>query len=75
MTAAVRTMAGKGDDEELDQGKRALTETLVRAHAKGLAHPAPGRRLKAARGLGVLGPAAGAAVAALEAALGTRTGG
>jgi hypothetical protein len=69
MTAGVRTMMGKRDEEELDRGKRALTETLVRAHMSGLVNPAPGRRLKAARGLGILGPAAGAAVAALEAAL------
>jgi HEAT repeat protein len=69
MTAGVRTMMGKRDEEELDRGKRALTETLVRAHVSGLVHPAPGRRLKAARSLGILGPAAGAAVAALEAAL------
>jgi HEAT repeat protein len=69
MTAGVRTMMGRGDEEELDRGKRTLTEALVRAHVSGLTHPAPGRRLKAARGLGILGPAAGAAIAALQMSL------
>lgn len=63
-------MAGMGDEDELARCKRALAEALVRAHLDGLASPDPGRRLKAACGLGTLGPAAGAAVAALEVALG-----
>ena len=67
-------MAGIADDDELARCKRALGETLVRAHLDGLACPDPGRRLKAACGLGTLGPAAGTAVAALEVALGDDDG-
>ena len=63
-------MAGTGDDDELARCKRALGETLLRAHLCGLVSPDPGRRRKAAGGLGALGPAvASAAAAALERAL------
>ncbi|MEO2090309.1 MAG: hypothetical protein ABGY75_12530, partial [Gemmataceae bacterium] len=62
-------MAGTGDDDELARCKRALADALVRAHLDGLTSLDPGRRLKAACGLGTLGPAAGASVAALEFAL------
>lgn len=63
-------VAGIADDDELARSKRALADALVRAHLNGLGSTDPGRRRKAACGLGELGPAAGAAVAALEAAAG-----
>ncbi len=64
-----RTVEEFADDDELARCKRALAETLVRAHLDGLGSPQPDRRAKAAGRLGVWGRGDVRAVTALESAL------